>query len=63
MADHAPLKVCMVLDTVKEDAGTEKLVAALATRLDRLRFEPHVCCFEDSERLAGLSRHIGPASE
>jgi glycosyltransferase involved in cell wall biosynthesis len=58
MPDHAPLRVCLVLDSVKEDAGTERLVAALATRLDRGLFEPHVCCFEDSERLTSLSRHL-----
>lgn len=61
MAEHAPLRVCMVLDTVKEDAGTEKLVAALATRLDRQLFAPHVCCFEASKRLADLSRHVRTA--
>ncbi len=58
MPDRAPLRVCLVLDSVKEDAGTERLVTALATRLDRGLFEPHVCCFEDSERLTSLSRHL-----
>ncbi len=51
----------MVLDSVKEDAGTERLVAALATRLDHRLFEPHVCCFEESARLANLSRHLRTA--
>jgi len=51
----------MVLDSVKEDAGTERLAAALATRLDHRLFEPHVCCFEESARLANLSRHLRTA--
>ena len=61
MADDSPLRVCLILDTVKEDAGTEKLVSAIATRMDRKAFEPHVCCFEDSARLALLSRDLATA--
>ena len=45
-------------DTVKHDAGTEKLVAEFAKRLDRSRFEVHVCCFEDSARLVDLRSHV-----
>ena len=52
------LQVCFVLDTVQYDAGTEKLVPRLATRLDRTRFEPHVCCFEDSERLSSIGPQV-----
>jgi len=51
----------MVLDSVKDDAGTEKLVAALSTRLDSRLFEPHVCCFEGSPRLADLGRYLHTA--
>lgn len=61
MPDHGRLKVCLLLDTVKDDAGTEKLVSAFAMRLDRTLFEPHVVCFEDSERLKDLSRHVRTA--
>ena len=61
MLDDAPLKVCFLVDTVKYDAGTEKLIPALATRLDHSRFEPHVCCFGDSERLSDLSSRLHTA--
>src|SRR5271157_236538 len=61
MPDRGLLKVCLLLDTVKEDAGTEKLVSALAMRLDRTVFEPHVVCFEESELLKDLSRHVRTA--
>lgn len=53
-----PLRVCLLVDTVKHDAGTEKLVAEFAKRLEATRFEVHVCCFEDSARLADLPSHV-----
>jgi glycosyltransferase involved in cell wall biosynthesis len=49
-----PLRVCLLADTLKFDAGTEKLMAELARRLDPKRVEAHICCFEDSGRLQGL---------
>ena len=52
------LRVCLVVDTVKHDAGTEKLVAEFAKRIDPGRFEVHVCCFEGSERLADLRSDV-----
>jgi glycosyltransferase involved in cell wall biosynthesis len=51
----------LVLDSVKDEGGTEKLVPAFAMGLDRKRFEPHVICFENSERLVNLSRHVRTA--
>lgn len=50
-----PVKVLFCVDTVGRDAGTEGWVAEVAQRLDRSRFEPHLCCLEDSERLRWLS--------
>jgi glycosyltransferase involved in cell wall biosynthesis len=52
----------LVLDSVKDEGGTEKLVPAFAMGLDRTRFEPHVICFENSERLDNLSRHVRTAA-
>lgn len=52
------LRICFLIDSMKADAGTERLVPALASGLDRTRFEPHVCCFEDSPRLAVLARQM-----
>lgn len=52
------VRVCLLIDTVKPDAGTEKLVAEFARRIDSNRFEVHVCCFEDSARLAHLRSHV-----
>ncbi len=53
-----PLRICLVLDTIGSDAGTEKLVPELIRRVDPDRFELHVCCFENSVRLANLPAHI-----
>ena len=53
-----PLRVCLLVDTVKHDAGTEKLVPEFAKRLDSSRFEVHVCCFEESARLADLGSYV-----
>lgn len=52
------LRVCLIVDTVEPDCGTEKLVPALAAQLDRSIFEPHLCCFEDGPRLAGLAAEL-----
>lgn len=58
MTVQTPLRICLVVDSVKSAAGTEKLVAEFASRLDPNIFEIHVCCFEQSERLAALPPHI-----
>lgn len=51
------MRLCLLADTVKHDAGTEKLVAEFAKRIDPSRFEVHVCCFEGSARLDDLRSH------
>jgi L-malate glycosyltransferase len=53
--------VCLVVDTVEPDCGTEKLVSALAAQFDRSRIEPHLCCFEDGPRLAALAGDLQTA--
>ncbi len=53
-----PVRVCLLVDTVKYDAGTEKLVAEFARRINSHLFEVHVCCFEESARLTDLRSHV-----
>lgn len=48
------LRVCLLVDTVGIDAGTERLVAETARRLDAARFEVHVGCLEASPQLEEL---------
>ncbi|HEY1206375.1 MAG: glycosyltransferase [Bryobacteraceae bacterium] len=43
--------VLLCTDTIGEDAGTERHVAEVIARLDRERFDPHLCCLQDSPRL------------
>ncbi len=52
------IRICLFVDTLLHDAGTEKLVAELAKRIDPQRFEIHFCCLEDSPRLRALPAHI-----
>ena len=53
-----PLKVCLVADGLGADAGTEKLVAALAIAFDPAVIETHVCCLQPSERLSNPPAHV-----
>jgi len=46
---------------MKSPAGTEKLVAELANRIDPRAFETHVVCFEPSDLLAGLAPYVQTA--
>lgn len=50
------IRVCLLVDTVGLDAGTERLVAETAVRLDPAKIDVHICCLEDSRRLQELSR-------
>jgi glycosyltransferase involved in cell wall biosynthesis len=45
----------LLVDDLGPDAGTERQIAETVTRLNASRFEVHVCCFKDSERLEALS--------
>lgn len=54
----AKLRVCLVADTLLHEAGTEKLMAEIAKRIDPSSHEVYVCCFETSPRLQELPDHI-----
>ena len=43
------------LDSAEEDAGTERYVSEIIRRLDKERFDVHLCCFEDGPRLQELA--------
>jgi glycosyltransferase involved in cell wall biosynthesis len=60
-AQRPSIKVCLLIDSLGPDAGTEKLVAGLASAFDPHVIETHLCCFEPSERLADLPTHIKTA--
>ncbi len=59
--DEAPapgasrVSVCLLCDTVGLDAGTERLVAEIARRLDPSKLDVHLCCMEDSSQLRSLA--------
>ena len=59
--ETAPLKVCLVADTIGPNAGTEKLVAALATAFDPKVIEARVCCLSNSKRLAQIGSAVRTA--
>ena len=52
--ESARIRVCLLIDTLGVDAGTERLVAETALRLDPAAIDVHVCCLEDSKRLQEL---------
>jgi len=45
------------IDSVGHDAGPDKQLAEMIARLDKERFDVHLCCFEDSARMRQLSKH------
>jgi glycosyltransferase involved in cell wall biosynthesis len=51
------IAVLLCTDTVGQDAGTERHVVELIARLDRTRFDLHLCCLEDSPRLREIAGH------
>ena len=55
------MRVCLLCDTVGVDAGTERQVVETAKRLDKNKFEVHVCCLETSPQLKGLEGHCQTA--
>src|SRR5664279_6438376 len=55
------IRVCLLCDTVGNDAGTERQVVETAKRLDQNRFEVHVCCLETSPQLSGLKGYCQTA--
>ena len=55
------IRVCLLCDTVGNDAGTERQVVETAKRLDQNKFEVHVCCLETSPQLSGLKGYCRTA--
>jgi glycosyltransferase involved in cell wall biosynthesis len=53
-APDSRLRVCLLVDTLGLDAGTERQVAETAKRLDPTRIDVHVCCLEPSSQLEAL---------
>jgi glycosyltransferase involved in cell wall biosynthesis len=49
-------RVCLIVDTIGVDAGTERLVTETAKRLNPAKVEVHVVCLQDSPRLQALGR-------
>ena len=49
--------VALLVDTVGIDAGTERLVAEIAKRINPGRFDVHLCCLIDSERFQQMSSY------
>ncbi len=55
------IRVCLLCDTVGNDAGTERQVVETAKRLDKNKFEVHVCCLETSPQLDRLKEYCQTA--
>jgi glycosyltransferase involved in cell wall biosynthesis len=51
------VSILFAIDSVAFDAGTERQLAEIITRIDRERFETHLCCLQDSTRLRELAMH------
>jgi L-malate glycosyltransferase len=54
--------VCLLVDTVAQGAGTERQVIETAKRLNKSRFDVHVCCLEPSAQLDSLSEYCRTAT-
>ena len=50
-------RVCLMVDTVGLDAGTERLVSETVMRLDPAKVDVHLVCLEHSQRLEELGRY------
>ncbi len=55
MPDASPIGVCLLVDTVGLEAGTERQVVTTAQWLDKTKFDVHVCCLEPSPQLSALA--------
>lgn len=50
-------RVCLMVDTVGLDAGTERLVSVILKQLHPEKVDVHLACLENSPRLEDLGRH------
>lgn len=54
------IRILYCIDSVGSDAGPDKQISELIQRIDKSRFEVHLACFEESERLGQLVGHCTP---
>ena len=54
------VRVLFCIDSVGADAGPDRQLAEMIRRLDPDRFELHLCCFEDCDRLRDLAHYCTP---
>lgn len=55
------IRVCLLVDTVAYQAGTERQVSETVARMDRSRFEVHLCCLENSPQMEDLAHYCQTA--
>ena len=53
----AKMRILYCIDTIGQNAGPDKQLAEMIARLDKSRFDVHLCCFQESERLSRLAEH------
>lgn len=51
------IRVLYCIDSIGDDAGPDKQIAELVRHIDKSRFEVHLACFEESDRLRKLEEH------
>jgi len=54
------VKILYCIDSIGYNAGSEIQLAEIIRRIDKERFEIHLCCLEDSERARELSSSCTP---
>ncbi|MCL4401856.1 MAG: glycosyltransferase [Acidobacteria bacterium] len=55
------IPICLLVDTVACEAGTERQVSETVARMDPARFDVHLCCLEASAQLDKLARYCRTA--
>lgn len=55
------IPICLLVDTVANDAGTERQVSETVARMDPGCFDVHLCCLEASSKLDELARYCRTA--
>jgi len=53
-------RILYCIDSLGLDAGTEIQLTEMIRRIDKEKFEIHLCCFEESPRMQELSAHCTP---
>jgi glycosyltransferase involved in cell wall biosynthesis len=55
------IRIVCLIDSIAQHAGTENQLVEIVKRIDRGRFEIHLCCLEDSDRLRALAANCKTA--